>query len=340
MKKNIYDMLNEVEIDLNEYDIEDFSDIEKAKIKKNFKKSIRNKNTLYKKGAIIASIAILSIGLVGSNLGNQVWACANTIVYDIASHLGIEKSLDEYKTVIDKSITNNGITIKLNEVILDKDELIISSIRKYSEKIGEDSLPITADIYINGKEVSDACGGGSRKIDEYTVEDIMSYDLEENDFSGDLNIKAVFSNARINGKTKKGRWVFEFKTNGDELKLDTKEISLNNTFTLENGQNIILEKYTSNNLGQKIYYSKTPKGTDYDMVLRGHDDLGNKIEFYASRETASNGIFKLTTIHGNLNENAKILTLTPYAVKFPEKSGRMSNDFKKVGKEFTIDLSK
>ncbi|MCY6484893.1 DUF5643 domain-containing protein [Clostridium aestuarii] len=111
------------------------------------------------------------------------------------------------------------------------------------------------------------------------------------------------------------------------------------TFTLENGQNIILGKYTSNNLGQKIYYTKAPKGTDYDMVLRGHDDLENKIEFYSSRETANTGLFQLTNIDGNLNENAKTLFLTPYAVKFPEKSGRLSNDFKKVGEEFTIDLS-
>jgi hypothetical protein len=35
-----------------------------------------------------------------------------------------------------------------------------------------------------------------------------------------------------------------------------------------------------------------------------------------------------------------ILTLTPYAVRFPEKSGKLSNDFQKAGDEFTIKLTR
>lgn len=76
------------------------------------------------------------------------------------------------------------------------------------------------------------------------------------------------------------------------------------------------------------------------MVLKGYDDLGNKVDFCLSRENDGTGIFKLTTIDGNLNENAKVLSLTPYAVKFPDQNGQLSNDFKKVGEEFTIDLLK
>ncbi len=119
-------------------------------------------------------------------------------------------------------------------------------------------------------------------------------------FNGDLNIKLLFSDVLVNEKTKKGPWIFEFKTNGDELALDT----------------------------------------DYDIEIRGHDDLNNKIEFYAGRETASTGLFRLSTIHENLDKNATKLYLTPYAVKFPEQSDKLCNDFKKVGDEFTVNLSK
>ncbi|WP_315167810.1 hypothetical protein [Metaclostridioides mangenotii] len=39
---------------------------------------------------------------------------------------------------------------------------------------------------------------------------------------------------------------------------------------------------------------------------------------------------------------AKSLTLTPYAVKMPESSGKMPDrcEYKKVGEAFTIDLTK
>lgn len=339
MEKNIYDLLNEVEIDFNEYDQEEFTDLEKRKLKKTFIKSIKKNNFIYKKCVVTTSVALLIIALLTTNLGNDILSYANTIAYDIASFLGIEKNLDEYKTVVNESITKNGITIKLNEVILDADELVVSITAKSDKKLDEGSISPMGNLYINGRNISYASGGRAKKIDDYTVEQVTTYELNKN-LDGDLNIKCLFSDVLINGQIKKGSWVFEFKTNGDELALDTTEILLNHTFTLENGQKITLEKYTSNNLGQKIYYFKSCKGTDYDMVLKGYDDLGNKIEFYSSRETANAGLFKLSNIDGNLNENAKKLSLTPYAVKFPEQSGRLSNDFKKVGEEFTIDLLK
>lgn len=337
MNKNIYDMLNEVEIDLNEYTKEHFTDIERKKFKNTLRKSTKKNNAYYKKGLAIASIAVLTIGLLGTNSEGYVWTYANTIFTDIASSLGIEKNLDEYKTVVNKSITKNGVTIQLNEVVLDHDELVVSATSTSNKKLGEGRIILDHCIYVNGERVSNGAGGSAKQLDEYTMQEVLFHDLE-GDFSGDLNIKIVFSDPLINEKTIEGRWVFEFKTNGDELALDTAEILLDTTFTLENGQKITLNKYTSNNLGQKIYYSNNPKGTDYDMVLRGHDALGNKVEFYVSRATANNGVFKLTTIDGNLDENAKTLSLTPYAVKYPEENGRLSNDFKKVGEEFEIAL--
>lgn len=256
--------------------------------------------------------------------------------------LGIEKELQDYTTVVHQAVTKQGITVQLNEVILDKDELLISTTSTSDEKLEYGNLTMSTNVYVNGKKISTGATGSSKSIDDYTVEDITTSDLEVKALKGDLDVKIVFETAYLNEQTKKGPWVFEFKTNGDELAASTKEIRLNNIFMLENGQEIILEKYTSNDLGQKIYFSKETKGTTYDMVLRGQDDLGNAIEFYASKQSATEGVFKLSAsnISGSIKQNSRLLTLTPYAVKFPEKSGRLSNDFQKVGDAFTIELSK
>lgn len=342
MSKNIYDMLNEVEVDLKEYDKENFTDIEKRNIKNRFKESNRQRASKLKKGIVAASIAILLIGASTTNLGEHVYAYANNIAYNISSFLGIEKDLDPYKTVLNKSITKNGLTVQLNEVIFDTDQLVVSYTATNNEKVENGDILLFSDVYINGRKVRGGAGGGSKAIDDYTVESVMSYDIigySAEKLKGDLDIKLVFSDAEVNGKNKRGTWKFRFKTNGDELFLDTQEIPLQSSYTLENGQKVILEKYTSNNLGQKIYFSKSPKGTEYNMMLKGHDDLGNEINFYVSRADGGSGMFILGTINGNLEENAKTLTLTPYAVKYPEKSGRMSSDFKKVGEEFIIELS-
>ena len=40
-----------------------------------------------------------------------------------------------------------------------------------------------------------------------------------------------------------------------------------------------------------------------------------------------------------ITEDTKWLELTPYAVAFPQKSGRMSNDYQPVGEPFRIEVA-
>ena len=76
------------------------------------------------------------------------------------------------------------------------------------------------------------------------------------------------------------------------------------------------------------------------MELRGTDNLGNEIRFYLGHESKGNGVLELNTALGDqIADEATSLILRPYAVKFPEESGKLSNDFKPVGEPFTIDLT-
>ena len=340
MNKNIYDMLNDSNINLDEYHSYELNDIEKAKMKSNFRKTSKTKKNR-KAPKIVAAIALgLTVGLFATNIGNNVLATINIISEDIASRLGIEKNLDDYKTVVNKSITKNGVTIQLNEVILNGDELIVSTNIRASEPIGEYGLQAFGDVYINGRKASSGAGGGAKAIDEYTMEETITYNLNSINIDDNLNIKIRYSTIGMENDEVRGPWEFEFKGNGKELAIATKEIDLDYSFNLEDGEKIILNKYITNAIGQKIYY-KTENGTGkYDMVLKGKDDLGNTVEFYLSHGSKIEGLFKNSSIDGEISSEAKELTLTPYAVKFPEKSGKLSNDFKKVGEEFKININK
>lgn len=347
MGKNIYKMLNEANINIEDYKKEDFNDLEKKRLKNKFRKSINKKRL--NKGSIASAVAVLcvaSMGLFGTDAGAQVLA---KVSESIASSIGVEKDLDSYNTVVNKCITDNGITIQLNEVILDESQkqLIISDTISSQKDLKEHEVYDTEKtVYINNKKVKFTSeGGGIERIDNYSSQSVYEYDissLKGVDLSGDLDIKIVYSKVMINYENpQKGKWVFEFKANGDALKIDTKEIKLNNSFTLENGEKIILDKYTSNALGQNIMckVENFNKNESYDVMLKGTDDLGNKVEFYLKRGSKDSIVLEYDNIDRNLDENAKELTLTPYAVKFPEKSGQLSHDFKKVGDEFKISLN-
>lgn len=346
MERDIYKMLNEADINIEDYKKEDFDELEKKRLKNKVRKSINKKRL--NKGSIAAAVAVacvVSVGLFGTDAGAQVLA---KVSESIASSIGVEKNLDSYNTVVNKCITDNGITIQLNEVILDESQkqLIISDTISSQKALKEyESYDADKTVYINNKKVKfEGSIGSSGNLDDYSSQSVIEYDLtalKDVDLTGELDIKIVYSKVTVNYENpQRGKWVFEFKSNGDALKIDTKEIKLNNSFTLENGEKIILEKYTSNALGHNIMckVENSNKNESYDVMLKGTDDLGNNVEFCLTRGSKDSMILRYNNINRNLDENAKELTLTPYAVKFPEESGQLSHDFKKVGEEFKISL--
>ncbi|GAA0701118.1 hypothetical protein GCM10008904_07030 [Paraclostridium ghonii] len=300
-----------------------------------------NKKSKYVTGLKVASVAVLSVGVLGTTgIGQKAFANVNDFFYDIPSYLGINKNLDDYKKVVGESITKDGVTVSLNEVVVDKDQLIVTQTIKSKDKIQDGYASPNTKIFINGKEVKSDGGGGAERIDDNTVELFMYYKLDEK-LTGDIDVKMEISSINFmkgeKEEAKQGSWTFEFKTNAKIVE-DTKEAKLDSSFKLENGQTIKLDKFTSNNLGKEIEFSKDSNANDYDIVLRGKDNLGNNVEFMMGDNYEYNGNFIISD-NGDINENAKELKLTAYAEKFSE-DGRMKGDYQKVSDEFTIKLPK
>jgi len=294
--------------------------------------------------AILAFCVLTSIGFASPSFASNLKNISNTISSNISNLLGLQRNLDEYKTVINKEVTDNSITVKLNEVVLNGSKLTVSYSINSSKKLeAMRSWNASNEVYINGKRASTGTTGSAHNIDDYTTEVVMTYFLDKVDLNGDLDIKILCSQIELMGGNEaiKGSWDFEFRTNGNQLKMDTKEILLNHKFTLENGVEYTLKKYTDNALGQEIYASISNFTTKsmYVVTLKGFDNLGNKVELSLRQGGKDEALFTIENINGNLNEKAKVLTLTPYAAKYPDKSGQMNAEYKQVGDKFTIDLS-
>lgn len=342
--KDIYSLLNDMETNINAYTIEELTHGEKRKMLKGIKeisgKDNRSKPKRRNYAAIAACVAVLVIAAGTINFNDAVYATAKSIAWQIGDFLGVERNLQDYTTVIGTEETDKGYTIKLNEIILDEDQLIVCSSVKSKEKLSVGGLMTFADVYVNGKKVSVAAGGGSKFIDDYTEESVLDYELEGIDTNGKLDIELVYIGVLKDDKEINGKWGFHFTADGRQLALDTMEIGLNKSFYLPNGSQIVLTKYTSNALGQKIYYKLEnwdyDKDPNYDLKLTGVDDLGNSVDFQLSWQKGEEKTGRLNATPADAN--TKLITLAPYAVEMPEKSGKMSHDFVKTGDSFTIDL--
>jgi len=127
---------------------------------------------------------------------------------------------------VNSSVSKKEFTVTLNEVVLDNDDLIASTTIKSEDKLEQGYVNDLPQIYINGKSIEIGAGGSSKSIGDYTVQSVMSHHLDGNfETNEDIDVKIEYFHLGYlkNNKeeTKRGPWVFEFKTDGYELLKDT-----------------------------------------------------------------------------------------------------------------------
>ena len=342
--KNMYGLINNMEFNLEGYEIQELSYVEKQNLKNNFKK----KKLDFKKFGVIAAALILAVG-VFSQTETMKYAYAafeskvSKISYSIGESLGIKRNIEPYSNVVGQVREDNGVEVKLGEVIIDKDELIFSTMVNANRPV--DFASFDTEFFINGERLTNYGGNGSAKAMDDSQEIISmvdSVDVKGIELNKDVDIKIILKNMRYfdgeNEKKIKGKWEFEFTANGSELAANTYTLPINYSFSI-GSLNYTLEEFRYNPVNQKIIGKiKGESDKNYELELKGQDNLGNKVVFSLRRMSDKNLTLAYENILGDLSDNAKSITLTPYAQELPKKSGRVSGELKKVGESFTINL--
>ncbi|MGL5348581.1 MAG: DUF4179 domain-containing protein [Peptostreptococcaceae bacterium] len=340
MSKNIYEMLNDVDIDLEELKNDEFDDIDKAKTRKRIMKKI-NKNKNYRKYIAIASILIISLCLLNKDFVSYAKEIIEDLGYKLSKALYLPYNLDDYTEVINKSITRNGIELTLNDVVLNSEEInftyTIKSDKKL-EEVGYDDILIKG-ISINGEDVSVIGGSGSDLIDEYTAETVTTAALlgiDENELKGDVDIKIEWDIWR-DGESKGRPWVFKFKANGKQLALDTEEIEINKTIELESGAKINFEKFTRNKMGETFYATIDNYDYEkyYDIKIKGIDKNGLEVVFTMGNCSAETP--RLKRFYTGDDLDLESMKFTVYVAEVETGYMAFDSDFKKVSDEFKVD---
>ena len=282
----------------------------------------------------IAAAGIILLIMAGCTLRYQedVKAALQRITSWIGQALGIEDGdTDSYTNVVGKSISRDGITITLNEIVMDSKNLWIAY--SDSEDLNnknhtgkertkkdltsqdtdsdiqdtiEDKILFT-EVRINGQEIQQ--GLGQRTVNNnalsenpITVEDFTIG--EEINTEGTVNIEfKVWSIAMSDAETWENIQKIQANTEPYTFKLTTSKEELEkNTVDLKLDQNI---KFDSNILNLTEFrwnpFESTIYGTydgivyiDSDYYLIGTDDQGNKICYQDTERNGEDTAFQQT----------------------------------------------
>ena len=322
--KDIYEVLNDVDIDEDEIELMEVSDIEKMRVKKYLKNSI-NKNKIFKKKRIVvAALVCLVIGGTGIfGTAYPSYAAEIPIVGDIFRFIdngrtGAYDKYKEYSDVVGITQESNGIKLTIKEAIFDGRTLTYTYEIVSDKDLGENPFLSMNGPRITIKDYSGGTGGGSivKRADKntYVGEEDISIDEERESLRFELNFTSIVDMSSANSTQINGDW--KFKINLKALD-NVKQIV--NKETEKDGAKLIINNISktavsfSVNCTQEIPKELREKYIMVDNpILEVKDDMGNS--YTSTRDLLiEDRMYWIESAlsFGALNPNATKLIITP-----------------------------
>ena len=126
--KNLYDLLNGSSVDFDKYEEIELTASEKKRMKKRLKRDIKPAR---KKAHPLIAAAVLLLAVTPVMMQNEtVWASAVRISQQIGQQIELlmnkpEGSLNSYKKTVNETATDQGIQVKVNELMLDDGQVLL-----------------------------------------------------------------------------------------------------------------------------------------------------------------------------------------------------------------------
>ena len=348
--KNIYELLEEVEVDeLEMIEIEKevkVTDLEKSSVKKRLKKSIRKSNVWNGKRLIAASLAGVIIGssaFIG--IINPTYAAGIPIIGDIFRFLdngrtGMYDLYKENSNEINITKENNGVHITIRDAVFDGKTISYT----YEVNTNKD-LGVHPRIGVGPSfDIVSYKGGltGSEKIEkvaEGTYIGQANYSIFEelDEVKCKLKIEDILVGESNSKEKIKGKWFFTFKLDA----LDRSIKTINKTVE-KDGFKLTIDKLNKTPMSFVIEYTQQVPN-DYrnerDLVtteLLVKDNLGNVYEGQGNggQGNTLTGIMNWSMTFGKLDEKATKLIVTP-RIYFSTIEGGVS--FDKNGNEKKLE---
>lgn len=317
--KDIYELLNDLDIKEDDFEEVEVSEIERARVKKHLKKSIRHKKTRGKAGAV-AAIAIVCTVVLGGTI--TTYAENIPIIKDIFKTLnnGVYREYKENANELNVIKTSKGSSITINDALFDGRVLSLTYTVVSEKDLGEE-INLSINYKFSGLNKS-GWNSSSRfiKVDDKTYigqENITIFDLVENpqeNISVTVDIDSIRSQEEAMDIIK-GNWNFSINIEAVQGK-----VLLVNENSLKDGIIAKVKNVTINPMSTFISYSHElseevlAKWDSVYLELEVRDDLGNiyEVEHHGSSGDRLTNNYSATT--DKLKEGATKLIITPKTI--------------------------
>lgn len=339
MEKDIYTLLNEVSTDTSAYQEEELTEAELQKFRTNIQKKVgkKKRRIVYPVLAVAACAAVVVAAVYLRPMEEEMRASGAAGTNTLSAMLGVDRELEKYVLHPDETKRIDGGSVTLNTAAVDEGQLVVYTTQIFG---GEEKVPRYSDggwgrnydsafestdcytlaieevteekswdvveggalvqkLYINGEEFKCDVTGNYRASENGVIQDIAQYNFPVNslEFPADVRIE-LYKNA----KNSKPETAFEFELTEEMVVPNLKEVDVNQTLRLPDGQEIKVTKFVYNSLGMRIYaeYSEERWNADYKEITL----IGKKKEGDASAWFRESPISKTESVMVPMDNSA------------------------------------
>lgn len=317
--KDIYELLNDVDIDINEFEHVEVSKHEREQVKKEMKKRIHmNKSSKWKKTMTAASIAI---GISSASLfGLSFTTFAEEIpiiggIFKFFNDNGLYKEYDANANMLNLVKEDQGIKVTLNEAVFDGRTLYVTYKIESEKDLGEfPSVLVNLDgeksnMYARNTEIkkTGAHEYAGMLIGRFRLN---GTNLTEENF--EFKIEGFMVDSFVRNEEIKGNWDFQFGL--EAIKSREQLVRINR---VHEGITFNLTRVTYTPMSFIIKYSaSTDKKINdkWDFKIFGvevKDNLGNIYEGRPDGGYGNDESISQTTTFEKLDPKASTLIITP-----------------------------
>lgn len=319
--KDIYELLNDINIDDYEFEEMVVSEFEKEKIKKNLKKSINQQKKRSRWVRKVAAVAItlgLSISVFG--LTFPTYASNIPVIGDIFRFLDNERTglYDDYKdysTAINMTEESKGISVTINDAIYDGKTVTLTFSIETKQDLGTDP------IILDNLDIKGATGmAGTSKVTKVDESHYVGIITASNlDLTNQEKAKVKWSiDSMTNSENQKeitGSWNFALALNATESNTQSSDSSVE-----QRGVRVNIEKISFTPMSFIVYFEQVISeqvrnmwnGVNVDIEIK--DDLGNRYSGQGNGGTGDSEGYNISwsKTFGKLDPNATKLIITPH----------------------------
>lgn len=240
----------------------------------------RNVNLKLKLAKIAAAGVVIALLIGGLGHPHEIKAAWEQITSWIQTALGINENVESYIDSVGKTITKNGISITLDEIAADKENLWVAISDNINDSKEKETILLT-EVEINGKAAQLDGTYALEKKENGTDGQVCHYRLEDTtiiDNTADIKMKVwLFDPTEMDTADTEDTddYIFEFSSNWEELEKNTINVNVNKKIKISPNQNLTISKMSLNDLASTIYGNLDNKEYE-DYYLIGTDDKGNQ----------------------------------------------------------------